>query len=339
MKAHPHHNAQYSLTMRVEYEHLPGMLGKVASAIGEAGGVIGAVDLVSAGDEMTIRDFNVETTDASDWPRLTAAVAAVSGARVIDTTDRTFLMHLGGKIEIHNKSALKTRDDLAMAYTPGVARVCLAIHDDREKAFRLHDQAQHGRSRLRRHGGARPGQHRSRGRNAGDGGQGHALQGVRRRRRLPDLRSNTKDTDEIIAVVRAIAPAFGGINLEDISAPRCFEIEERLQGRARHPGVPRRPARHRHRRPGRAAERAEADRQDGSRTCASWSCGMRRRRASPSRRSCWARASERDVVGVDTRGALHVGREDYLDGTMNATKRAFAEATNRATCARAASTR
>src|ERR1019366_8323180 len=83
----------------------------------------------------TIGDITVDTADASDWPRLTDAVNLVPGARVLDTTDRTFLIHVGGKIEMRNKSPLKTRDDLSMAYTPGVARVCAAIHDDPDKAF------------------------------------------------------------------------------------------------------------------------------------------------------------------------------------------------------------
>ncbi len=120
----PTPSAQYSLTLRVEIDHLPGMLGKVASAIGEAGGTIGAVDLVQVEGSHTIRDITVETGDASDWPRLTDAVNGVPGARVLDTTDRTFLLHLGGKIELQNKAPLKTREDLSMAYTPGVARVC-----------------------------------------------------------------------------------------------------------------------------------------------------------------------------------------------------------------------
>ncbi|HET6865881.1 MAG TPA: ACT domain-containing protein, partial [Solirubrobacteraceae bacterium] len=101
-------SAQYSLTLRVEIEHRPGMLGRVASAIGEVGGTIGAVDLVQVEREHTIRDITVETGDASDWPRLTEAVNGVTGARVLDTTDRTFLLHVGGKIEVRNKSPLKT---------------------------------------------------------------------------------------------------------------------------------------------------------------------------------------------------------------------------------------
>src|SRR5262249_44762671 len=126
-------SAQYSLTLRVEIDHLPGMLGKVASAIGEAGGAIGARDLLAVGSSHTIRDITVETGDAADWPRLTDAVNAVAGARVLDATDRTFTLHIGGKIELNNKSPLKTRDDLSMAYTPGVARVCQALHQGPRK--------------------------------------------------------------------------------------------------------------------------------------------------------------------------------------------------------------
>ena len=128
-------SAQYSLTIRVEIEHRPGMLGQVASAIGTAGGTIGAVDLVEIDDGRTIRDITVDTSGPDHWPTIVAAIDGVPSAKVIDTTDRTFLMHVGGKIEQHLKHPLKTRDDLSMAYTPGVARVCEAIRDDPDKAF------------------------------------------------------------------------------------------------------------------------------------------------------------------------------------------------------------
>ena len=130
----PHPSAQYSLTIRIEIDDRPGMLGKVASAIGEAGGTIGAIDLVEVGERL-VRDITVEGADRKHWASILAAIAAVDGARVIDSTDRTFLMHVGGKIEQKNKYPLKTRDDLSMAYTPGVARVCKAIADDPDKAF------------------------------------------------------------------------------------------------------------------------------------------------------------------------------------------------------------
>src|ERR1700729_2576337 len=220
-------SAQYSLTLRVEIDHRPGMLGKVASAIGEAGGTIGAVDLVTVEGPHTIRDITVETGDAADWPRLTAAVNSVPGARVLDTTDRTFMLHMGGKIEVANKHPLKTRDDLSMAYTPGVARVCMAIHDDPDKAFQY---------TIKRNSVAV----------VSDGTAVLGLGDIGPRAAMPVMEGkamlfkefagvdafpvvlDTQDVDEIVAVVRAIAPGFGGINLEDISAPRCFEIEERL---------------------------------------------------------------------------------------------------------------
>ena len=102
-------SAQYSVTLRVEIDHRPGMLGKVASAIGDAGGTIGAVDLVQVEGSHTIRDITVATASADDWPRLKGAVDAVAGARVLDATDRTFMLHVGGKIELQNKSPLNRK--------------------------------------------------------------------------------------------------------------------------------------------------------------------------------------------------------------------------------------
>ncbi len=221
-------SAQYSLTLRVEIDHRPGMLGKVASAIGEAGGTIGAVDLVQVEDAHTVRDITVQTADAADWPRLTRAVDELPGAHVLDATDRTFLLHVGGKIEIHNKSPLKTREDLSMAYTPGVARVCRAIDEDPDKAFQY---------TIKRNMVAV----------VSDGTAVLGLGDIGPRAAMPVMEGkamlfkefagvdafpiclDTRDPDEIVSVVQAIAPGFGGINLEDISAPRCFEIEDRLK--------------------------------------------------------------------------------------------------------------
>ena len=138
---------------------------------------------------------------------------------------------------------------------------------------------------------------------------------------------DTKDPDEIVAIVKAIAPTFGGINLEDISAPRCFEIEDRLKRGARHPGLPRRPARHRRRRAGRAAERGQAHRAAGSRTCACSSSASAPPGVAVTKILLAAPAS-REIIGCDSRGALHTERADYLDGSMNAIKRWFAEPTN-----------
>ena len=157
------------------------------SAIGEAGGTIGAVDLVQVDETHTIRDITVETGDAADWPRLTDAVNAVDGARVLDTTDRTFMLHVGGKIE---HAQQEPAEDARRPLDGLHARRGPRLHGDprgSRQGLPVHDQAQHGRRRLRRDGGARARRHRPAGGDAGDGGQGDAVQGVRRRRRVPDL--------------------------------------------------------------------------------------------------------------------------------------------------------
>ncbi|MBI1735661.1 MAG: ACT domain-containing protein [Candidatus Rokubacteria bacterium] len=221
-------SASYSQTVRVEIVNKPGMLGRVTSAIGEAGGDIGAVDLVEAGKDKVTRDLSFKARDEAHGQQIVEKIRAVEGARVVNVSDRTFLMHLGGKIEVKGKMAVKTRDDLSMAYTPGVARVCMAIHHDPEKAYTL---------TIKQHtvavvtdGTAVLG--------LGDIGPNGA-QPVMEGKALIfkefagvdafPLCLATKNVDEIVMIVKAIAPVFGGINLEDISAPRCFEIEERLQ--------------------------------------------------------------------------------------------------------------
>ena len=225
--AHP--SASFSASVRVRIDDRPGAFARLAAAIGEAGGRLGAIDIVAASRPTKIRDVTVNCRDEAHGERSSTAIRARRGITVVNVSDRTFLMHLGGKIEVDAEGRrCKTRDDLSMAYTPGVARVCRAIADDPDEGLQPDDQAQHGGRRHRRHGRARPGRHRPGGRDAGDGGQGDAVQGVRRRGRVPDLpRHEGRRRDR--ATVKAIAPGFGGINLEDIAAPRCFEIEERLQ--------------------------------------------------------------------------------------------------------------
>src|SRR6267143_1696361 len=129
--------ASHSLTIRVEIVNRPGMLGKVTSAIGKAGGDIGAIDLVEVGKSTVTRDISFKASDEKHGEQVVDKIRGAGGVRVINVSDRTFLMHLGGKIEVKSKIALKTRDDLSMAYTPGVARVCMAIHADPEKAYSL----------------------------------------------------------------------------------------------------------------------------------------------------------------------------------------------------------
>ena len=130
-------SAGYSFTIRLQIRNRPGMLGRVASAMGEAGGDIGAVDIVETTREQTERDITVKARDSVHAQKIVARLKRLAGVRVVNISDRTFLMHLGGKIEIRNKVPIRTRDDLSMAYTPGVARVCLAIRDDRRRAFSL----------------------------------------------------------------------------------------------------------------------------------------------------------------------------------------------------------
>ena len=221
-------SASYSFTIRLAIASRPGMLGRVASAIGEAGGDIGAVDLVETTRERTLRDITVKARDSAHAQRIVSRLRHVAGVRVGNVSDRTFLMHLGGKIEIHNKVPIRSRDDLSMAYTPGVARVCLAIHDDRQRAFSL--TIKQNTIAVVTDGSAVLG--------LGDLGPEAALPVMEGKAMLfKELAGvdafpvclGTKDVDKIVETVKLIAPGFGGINLEDIAAPRCFEVEDRLR--------------------------------------------------------------------------------------------------------------
>src|SRR5205823_4633728 len=127
----------YSLTIRVSLDNRPGMLGRLTTAIGEEGGNIGAVDIVSVGHNVLVRDVTINARDEGHAQRIVDRVNRIDGISVVNVSDRTFLLHLGGKIEVNGKVPVKTRDDLSMAYTPGVARVCLAIAADPSKAWNL----------------------------------------------------------------------------------------------------------------------------------------------------------------------------------------------------------
>src|SRR5437762_13486533 len=220
--------ASHSLTIRLEIQNQPGMLGKVTSAIGRAGGDIGAIDLVEVRKKTIIRDLTFKASDERHGQQVVERLKAIGGVKVVHVSDRTFLMHLGGKIEIKGKIPVKTRDDLSMAYTPGVARVCMAIHHDPEQAYTL--TVKQNAVAVVTDGTAVLG--------LGDIGPS-AAQPVMEGKALIfkefagvdafPVCLATKDADEIVSIVKAIAPVFGGINLEDISAPRCFDIEARLQ--------------------------------------------------------------------------------------------------------------
>jgi len=221
-------SAGYSMTLRVRLDNRVGMIGEVTSAIGRAGGDIGAIDIVQVTKEGVIRDITVDASSSDHADAIVTAVSKVPGATVINVSDRTFLLHLGGKIEIHNKVPVKGLSDLSMVYTPGVARVCNAIYNDRRKLFTL--TIKKNSVAVITDGSAVLG--------LGDIGPEAAMPVMEGKAMLfkefADIDAfpialATKDPDEIVRTVKIIAPAFGGINLEDISAPRCFEVEERLK--------------------------------------------------------------------------------------------------------------
>jgi malate dehydrogenase (oxaloacetate-decarboxylating) len=223
-------SAQFSVTVRVELDARSEPLGKLTAAIAEAGGALQGVDLVpGAGSEgKRVREFTIDARDQAHWEQILRAIGSTRGARVIDYVDRTLAMHRGGKIEQHNKYPLKTRDDLSMAYTPGVARVCMEIAGDRSKAFDF--TIKKNTVAVVSDGSAVLG--------LGDIGPEAAMPVMEGKAMLFKefagidafpICLDTNDPDRIVEAVTLMAPTFGGINLEDISAPRCFEIEERLK--------------------------------------------------------------------------------------------------------------
>ena len=226
LRLHP--SASYSITMRVHLLQTPGSFARVAAAIGETGAILGAIDLVRVEGSEVVRDVTVAAADLDHSKAIVAAVSALPGVEVEHVSDRTFLMHLGGKLEINPKIAVKTRDDLSMAYTPGVARVSLAIHDDPEDAWSLTIKG--NTVAVISDGTAVLG--------LGDIGPEAAMPVMEGKAVLFKefagvdafpLCVASKDVESIVGFVKMAAPAFGGINLEDIAAPRCFEIERRLR--------------------------------------------------------------------------------------------------------------
>jgi malate dehydrogenase (oxaloacetate-decarboxylating) len=317
-------SAQYRLTIRVKLDDAQGILGQVTSAIGDAGGMVDAVDLVEVDGGSSLRDIVVDASGREHWARILEAIDAIAGAEVIDTTDRTFLLHVGGKIEQSNKHPLKTRDDLSMVYTPGVARVCRAIADDQDKAFQY---------TIKRNTVAV----------VSDGTAVLGLGDIGPRAAMPVMEGkcclfkefagvdafpiclDTTDADEIVRTVKLMAPGLGGINLEDISAPRCFEIEEQLKQQLDIPVF--------------------HDDQHGTAVVVLAALlnavkltgrslddlnvliiGLGAAGIAVAKILLAAGVSK--IVGADSRGVVHMRREDYLDGSMNKVKRWFAEVSN-----------
>ena len=217
----------YSTLIRLELDRKPGMLGAVATAIGNVGGVIGDVSIVKRTREKTIRDITVDARNNEHEKLIVSTLNTIEGVRVIEVTDRTFFAHIGGKIEVVSRMPLDSVDKLSMAYTPGVARVCLAIQEDISRAFHL--TIKRRTVAVVSDGTAVLG--------LGDIGPEAAMPVMEGKAMLFKefggvdafpICLNTKDPGKIVDIVASISPGFGGINLEDISAPRCFEIEQQL---------------------------------------------------------------------------------------------------------------
>ena len=221
-------SASYSITMRVHLGADPKGVGRITTAVGDAGGQVVAVDVVESHADLLVVDLTCNAGDAQHAEAITAAVGRLDGVRVHKVSDRTFLLHLGGKLEVTSKVPLRTRDDLSMAYTPGVARVCRAIAANPGDARKL---------TIKRNTVAV----------VTDGSAVLGLGNIGPAAALPVMEGkallfkqfggvdawpvclDSQDPDEIVRTVQLLAPVFGGINLEDIAAPRCFEVEQRLR--------------------------------------------------------------------------------------------------------------
>src|SRR4051794_15795722 len=326
MPAIPSVSAQFSVTVRVELDARQEPLGKLTGQIAEAGGALQGVDLVpgAGGEGKRVREFTIDARNQQHWEQIMRAIGSTRGARVLSYVDRTMAMHRGGKIEQHNKYPLKTRDDLSMAYTPGVARVCTEIAEDRSKAFEF--TIKKNTVAVVSDGSAVLG--------LGDIGPEAAMPVMEGKAMLFKefagvdafpICLDTNDPDEIVRSVRLLAPTFGGINLEDISAPRCFEIEERLKAELDIPDF--------------------HDDQHGTAvvTMAALFNALKIVGKEPedlrvlivglgaagvSVTKMLVASGVRNIIGCDRRGALSTEREDYASGEMNESKRWYAESTN-----------
>lgn len=223
-------NASYSVCIRVEVDHTPGVLGRLATAIGRTGGNITALDIVEASSSSITEDVAVDARDEDHAEEIRTVISEVDGVRVHFVRDRTFLMHAGGKIEVRSKVALRNRDDLSMAYTPGVARICRAIEENPDEAHRL--TIKQNSVAIVTDGTAVLG--------LGNIGPYAALPVMEGKAMLFKefagidafpVCLDVRDGDQVIETVQRLAPVFGGINLEDIAAPHCFEVETQLEKR------------------------------------------------------------------------------------------------------------
>jgi malate dehydrogenase (oxaloacetate-decarboxylating) len=221
-------SAGYTFSLRVNLANTPGTLGRLTTAIGEAGANIGAIDLVEHRGSVVVRDITVLCRNEDHGAEVVEAARSVPGVEVRSVADRVFEIHQGGKIDIAPRVPLRSRDDLSMAYTPGVGRVSSAIADDPDRVWELTIK---GNSvAVLTDGTAVLG--------LGDIGPEAALPVMEGKAILfkefagidaYPVCVRVQGPDELVAVAKAIAPGFGGINLEDVAAPACFEVEERLR--------------------------------------------------------------------------------------------------------------
>ncbi len=220
-------NISYSFVMRLEIPHKVGMLSKARQAISEVGGDLEAIDIIQSTLQTMTRDITVSATDEQHASQIIRKVGKIADLRMVSVSDRTFLMHRGGKISVNSKFPLKTRDELSMAYTPGVGRACMAIAEDKSKVFTYTVKGNMIAI-------------------VSDGSAVLGLGNIGPEAAMPVMEGKamlfkefggvdafpiclaTQDPEQIIQTVKNLAPTFGGINLEDISAPRCFDIEARL---------------------------------------------------------------------------------------------------------------
>ncbi len=221
-------SASHSIIIRLKLAGRSDTLSHVFSNISELGGRVGAIDIVAIEEGTETRDITIYTTGEEHATSIMETLEKLEGVELRHYSDRTFLLHLGGKIEVKSKIPITHRDELSMAYTPGVARICMAIHDHPEKALNL--TIRHNTVAVVSDGSAVLG--------LGNIGPLAAMPVMEGKAMLFKEFANvdafpvcldTQDTDEIVRTVKNIAPTFGAINLEDISAPRCFEVEKRLK--------------------------------------------------------------------------------------------------------------
>ena len=319
-------SAQYSLRLRIEMPRGPGTLGRIATAIGDTGGAIGSIEVIEAGQADAIRDIIVDCTGPDHGAAIVEALEELGDAHLIEVTDRTLELHKGGKLFTGLSAPLDTRDDLSMAYTPGVARVCQVIAENPARAFEY--TIKKNTVAVVTDGSAVLG--------LGDIGPEAAMPVMEGKCALFKefgavdafpICLDTKDADEIVAIVKALAPGFGGINLEDISSPRCFEIEERLVNELDIPVF--------------------HDDQHGTAIVVLAallnSCRLTNRRieelsvamvgagaAGIAVARMLMNAGVKAIVACDRNGAIHSSRRDFEDQSMNAEKRWLAQNTNSA---------